>query len=97
MVKRYRTLKAKPGELRVYYGKADRWSDPDVCYAWGEGSHSADARMLHSVISVKRMVPKDISAAGYGYEQSLIDELKERGYDITTLRFCIQKTSAARS
>ena len=33
--KRYRTPKAKPGELKVSYGKMP-YEDPDVIFTWGE-------------------------------------------------------------
>lgn len=94
MRKRYHTPKAKPGELRALYGKADRWSGPDVCYVWGEGVPGCDARLLHSTLSNKRLT-LDFPNAGHKFEQSFVDELEERGYDITTLRFSIQKKPSA--
>lgn len=90
MAKRYRTIRAKPGELRAYYGKADRWSGPDVCYAWGDGTSSADGRLLHCALSTERLT-FDFPGTGTVFEPSLIKELEARGYDITTLRFTIQK------
>ncbi len=91
-MKRVRTLTAKPGELKVGWGRADAHSDPDLCCAWGPWEHrvSPDARMLLGVLSDKRMrygFPKmDII-----YEPSLREELEARGYDITTLKISIQK------
>jgi hypothetical protein len=89
MPKRYRTLKAKPGELRAYYGKPDRWSGPDVCYAWGPGVSKSDARLLHNVISSDRL-ELDFPNLGHKFGPSFIAELESRGYDISTLRFSIQ-------
>lgn len=95
--KRYRTIKAKPGELRAYYGKPDRWSGPDICYAWGPGTDRSDGRMLHHALSSQRMTfafPDN----GIKWEPSFIEELESRGYDITTLRFSVQlKPVAERS
>lgn len=88
--KRYRTLKAKPGELRVYYGKADRWSGPDVCFAWGDGVQKPDAHLLYGALSMKRMTT-DFPNTGHKWDPSLIEELEARGYDIATLRFSISK------
>lgn len=93
MTKRYRTLKAKPGELRAYYGLADG-DGPDVCYAWGDGVAKADGRLLHGILSCDRMM-LDFPNIGHKYGPSFLKELEERGYDITTLRFSIQKKSRA--
>lgn len=89
MAKRYRTLKAKPGELRAYYGKADEHCGPDICYAWGPGTHRTDPRLLHSTFSCERLT-HDFPTLNTKYEPSFIKELEQRGYDITTLRFSIQ-------
>lgn len=89
MKKRYRTLKAKPGELRAYYGMADG-EGPDICYAHGDGVSRSDARLLHSTLSGDRMT-LDFPGIGHRFDPSFIDELESRGYDITTLRFSVKK------
>jgi hypothetical protein len=89
-MKRYRSRKQKPGLLQVYYGMADG-DGPDVCYNWGEGCHKADSHLLHHVLNSERM-QLDLSAScRYSFAPSLVDELKSRGYDITTLKFSIRK------
>ena len=93
MTKRYRTLKAKPGELRAYYGRADRWSGLDVCYAWGPGAHKSDAHLLHNVISTDRL-QLGFPGGGHEFGPSFVKELESRGYDISTLRFSIQKKAS---
>lgn len=93
-MRRYRTPTAKPGEVRIAYGKADRHSEPDICAAWGgQGADKSDARMVMHAMTEKRM--------GYTFptmetEQrpSLIEELEARGYDIATLRFSIMRKPA---
>lgn len=90
MAKRLRIPQAKPGELRACWGIADRWSGPDICYAWGAGVQSPDARLLHNLLSTPRMT-LDFPTTGYKFDLSFIDELAARGYDITTLRFSVKR------
>ncbi len=94
-MRRYRTPTAKPGEIKIAYGKPDRHDAPDICAAWGgEGADKSDARMVMHAMTEKR--------AGYAFPSmhveeraSLIDELEARGYDITTLHFSIKRKAAA--
>lgn len=79
----------KPGVLKAQWGSVDG-SGPDVCYAWGEGVSGADARFLSTVLCGERLrlaFPSMETVA----EKSFIEEMEARGYDITTLKFSIQK------
>jgi hypothetical protein len=84
MKRRWRIKHAKPGELRVYYGKPDNWNGADVCYAFGgNGAQGADSRVL-----------------AYAFENVHVFDgkplrklLEERGYDITTIKFSIQRAT----
>lgn len=79
MVKRYRAPKAKPGELKVAYGKSEGDLDLFYCHG-GEGAGKPDARLLsHFFESLK-----------YFDGRNLRQELERRGYDITTFKFSIQ-------
>lgn len=95
-MKRWRQPKAKPGELKAQWGKL-RHNNPDLCYVWGEGTHSADGHFLHHILCSDRLAhdwdaPSDASRLSLTkYEPSFVKELESRGYDITTLRFSIQK------
>jgi hypothetical protein len=91
-VKRYRTTPAKPGELKGYYGKPDRYNGPDFCAAYGEGAAKADMNFLLYHFSNRFFVPT-LNPDGFGHKEipSFIQELESRGYDITTLKFSIQK------
>lgn len=80
MKRRWRVVVAKPGELKVQYGKLSHDPTPDVCFAWGEGCNSADSRLL-DYFFVRCMLD----------DNNLLNELAERGYDITTMKFSIQK------
>jgi hypothetical protein len=95
-VKRWRTPKAKDGELKAQWGK-ERYNNPDLHYAWGKGIGKCDAHLLHNVLTSKRQSVDYDAPLGSPrflwtkYEPSFIEELELRGYDIATLKFSIQK------
>jgi len=94
MSKRWTSPTAKPGEIKIAFGRPSRHDDPDLCVAWGGGgADKSDARYALHALTEKR----------YGYafpsmtleqQPSVIEELEARGYDITTLRFSIQRKPA---
>lgn len=96
MTKRWRKPTAKQGELKVAYGKLDRWSDPDIIFCWGPGTSGRDSRLLHLFFGTERprtdysVIPPRIT-----FDKSMLQELEARGYDLTTLKFSIQKKKDA--
>lgn len=78
--------KAAPGELRMFYGRLPGEYD-DVIIAHGDGTSKRDAALLHFAMCCER--PSVIPGAAD--HLGLIDELVERGYDLTTLEFRIRK------
>lgn len=83
--RRWRTPEAKPGQLLARYGRADRYSRPSIVYAWGAGGAAKpDSRILCAAL-------EEIAVCD---GRSLADELERRGYDLTTLRFSIQRKAA---
>jgi hypothetical protein len=90
-VKRWRAPKAKPGELKAQWGKVE--GEVDLCFAWGgAGATKSDSALLQQVLANKRYLPSFKGPLGtYETENSLVEELEARGYDITTIRFSIQK------
>jgi hypothetical protein len=87
--KRWRTLTAKPGELKAAYGR-DEGGTVDVCFAWGPGCDKADARLLYSTLSYERPAsPLRPDEPGI----SFLDEIERRGYDLKTLKITIQKAA----
>ena len=75
----------KDGELSVSYGYLRDESSEAIYYTNGPGCHSADARvMAHAFEGVEIHDGK-----------SLAKVLEARGYDMTTLRFTIQKKPVA--
>lgn len=80
MSKRWRAPKAKPGELKIAYGKSEGDIDLFYCHG-GEGASKRDSRMLSHFIE----------GTTYFEGRNLRQELEYRGYDITTLKFSIQR------
>ena len=94
MGKRWRTPVAKPGEIKIVYGKADRYSAPDLCVAWGSGTDmKCTGRLIMNALTEKTLHAK-FPGPGHEYRPSLVDELEARGFDITTLRLTIQRKEA---
>jgi hypothetical protein len=93
-MKRFRRHNLKDNELRVYWGKLP-YDNPDIVFEWrGEPSMKRDSAMLHYHIATQRPDP----SASPLYSKmlpSLLEELKTRGYDLTTLRFSIRKTTTS--
>lgn len=87
-MKRYRQPRAKPNTLKAQWGKLRR-DTPDLLFVWGEGVPSCDARLLYHTFSCGRINPINRSEI----DPSFTEELEKRGYDITTLKFSIQKKS----
>jgi hypothetical protein len=96
--KRWRTPKAKPGELLIKYGKPDRHNNPDIVYVNGPGTHHGDGHFLYYMLGTPRLA-RDYSNNNashtyqpiYTYEDSFLQQLEKRGYDLETLKFSIQK------
>lgn len=89
-MKRLRKPKLQDGELRVYWGKLPH-DNPDVVFAWQGDSHmKRDSSLLCCAFGSKR---PDTSAKPLFSKMhpSLLEELKDRGYDLTTLKFSIMK------
>lgn len=82
---RLRSVKKRPGELRMLYARGGEARDGDMCYVWGAGVSKQDAALLNYVIGSKRY------SISREFEPSLLDDLKNRGYDITTFKLSIRK------
>ena len=92
-MKRFRKPKLKDGELRIYYGKLPH-DNPDVVLAWqGDSMMKRDTALLHHFICSQHPDPHFRPIFGK-MNKSLVDQLVERGYDITTLNFSIMKKVA---
>jgi hypothetical protein len=71
-------IDAKPRALKIAWGKLDFFSYPSLVYAHGgDGTSGRDVNMLMSIFEDSMREP------------NLVSILKERGYDITTLKFSV--------
>jgi hypothetical protein len=80
--------------LKIYYGKPDPWNGPDTCVAWGPGAPKGDGAFLIGLFCSPRIGYdyKEKGPCAHKWEKAAIEELKERGYDITTLKVSIQRS-----
>ena len=81
--KQYRSPRPKPGQIKVAWGRA-RDCDPQLVAAWAAGGGATAGYIMTSL--TEKYAPKS--------GRSLVDELEARGYDITTLKFSIEKKKA---
>lgn len=84
-MKRFRAPKAKDGELKLKWGRLPH-DEPDICGAWGDGCSKRDLHLMFNALCGPRnrfnSTTQDIS---------IIEDLADRGYDLETLKFSIQK------
>jgi hypothetical protein len=90
MTKRLRAPNAKPGELKMQWGKLPG-DCPDMCFAWGDGCSKRDGNFLHYVLASARPTHNRDEHGRPMFDKSVLEQLDERGYDLTTLRFSIRK------
>ena len=79
-------MKTSHGQLKMAWGKL-RGREPDICYLWGEGVEKFDAHLLHGVMMKRYPDAFDESKL----LPNFLEELENRGYDIKTIKFSIQK------
>ena len=96
MPKRYRAHRFKPGVLEVYWGVTKGDPTPDIIYHRGEGCAKPDGHLLYSFFGCKRE-RQDWQTGKTVFDQSLLEELEARGYDLTTLKFSIKKKTDQRA
>lgn len=79
--KRLRRVQAKPGQLLAQWGRDDG-DDVGVVYAAGGGGvGTSDAGMLSTAFNYVKGL----------HGTTLVKELEARGFDLTTLRFSIER------
>jgi hypothetical protein len=89
-MKRLRKPKIKDGQLMVYWGKLPH-DNPDIIFSWqGDASMKRDSAALRYYLGCKRPDPH-VQPIFSKMLPSMLEDLEDRGYDITTLRFSIMK------
>lgn len=82
----------KPGFLIARWGRLPH-DKPDLCYGWNAPARACDSRLLDNLLASKPIESYENGCPVFG--KSFLEELEERGYDITTLRFEVQMKPAA--
>lgn len=72
----------KPGQLQVGWACEDRFVNPELHFCYGGGG--ATSRDNHMLINAFHLAK---TASG----KCLVEELVDRGYDLSTLKFSIEK------
>jgi len=80
MKRRFRAPHAEPGQLLVKYGRSEGEEDLFYCHGGG-GANKCDSRLLSHFFE----------GVNWPDGLNLRQELDDRGYDITTLKFSIMK------
>jgi len=81
--KRWRKPKANDNEIKIQYGNIN--GEINICYFYGKDFQSQDVHLFHWFLNNKK-------STDY-IHGSFLEELKNRGYDISTLKISIQKRS----
>jgi hypothetical protein len=89
MAKRFRRPTVKDGELKLFYGKYEKNDSDDVVTMWGDGAghNGRDSNLLMDIFCNERPG----TFLDPSTRLSLIEELENRGYDLSTLKFSIMK------
>jgi len=83
--KRWHIPHAKPGQLKVAYGRPDPGEPPEAVFCFGgDGANRRDNNMLMYFFSLVTLPETG---------RTLMKEMEARSYDITTLKFSIQKNA----
>ena len=83
-MKRYRTPKAKEGQIKLQYGRVDGVND--LVLVHGDGVPRCDRALFFSFLSSRSYSP-----AREEWDDSFLEELEKRGYDIKTLKISVEK------
>lgn len=87
--RRFQLIKAKPGELKVQWGRVVRKDPLSLIYSWGAGGTKDDAEKLMDLFQTTHV--HQVNGQTVSTQKSLRQELEDRGYDVTTLKFSIMK------
>lgn len=72
-------MSAKPGELKASWSKKEH----DIIFEWGgAGADKSDGSWLNTWLAYHK-----------GFDDTFLNELDKRGFDITTLRISVKRKS----
>lgn len=79
----------KDGAIKFQYGRND--GELDFMVLFGNDVPRCDRALVMNVFTSRRPFLDHKSSMGIGFSDSFVDELENRGYDISTLRFSIER------
>jgi len=82
--KRFGKPRARDGQLKLQYGRYEGEEDHFVTY--GDGIPRCDRALLSDLVSGKSYSPLSET-----WNDSFMEELEKRGYDLTTLKISVEK------
>lgn len=79
----------KDGAIKFQYGRND--GELDFMVLFGNGVPRFDRALVMNAFTSMRCHPDFHSPGGVAFDDSFVVELEKRGYDISTLRFSIER------
>lgn len=81
---------SKPGEIIAHFGQFEDDDHTQLIVSWGDGVLKADANLILDTITRQQYHPLSETI-----ENSMIEELTARGYDMSTFRVSVTKKPAS--
>jgi hypothetical protein len=81
--KQYRRVRSKEGQIKMQYGR-DEDGELGNCLVYGGGEGNNNARRCDIMLVYNTLT-------SFYPEKDVFQELEKRGYDLTTLKFSIEK------
>jgi hypothetical protein len=79
----------KPGHLHARWGRLEYDRSGDLVSTWSLPATRCDSSMFQGFLSMASFKPGTPFSSGMGFD-TLMDQLKARGFDIRTLRFSVK-------
>lgn len=79
----------KDGAIKFQYGRND--GELDFMVLFGNDVPRCDRALVMNTFTSQRCHPDFMAPAGVVFNDSFVAELERRGYDISTLRFSIER------
>lgn len=79
----------KAGSIKFQYGRLE--GDLDYMVLFGDDAPRCDRALVMHMFTSSRLRIDTSKPQGVSFEKSMVEELECRGYDMSTLRFSIDK------
>lgn len=79
----------KAGSIKFQYGRNE--GELDYMVLFGDNTPRCDRALVMQMFTSSRIRIDPSKTQGVSFEKSMVEELESRGYDMSTLRFSIDK------